>query len=63
MKDRVFLVLAALIVAAAAWSFWHYLGADAWPVLLLLLLLALVSVSADNYRLRRLLRRSGSTPA
>jgi hypothetical protein len=59
MKDRLLLILAALVMAAVAWSFWHYLGQDAWPVLLLL---ALVSVIADNYRLRRTLRQGGSRP-
>jgi hypothetical protein len=50
MKDSVFLVVAAVACSSGAWAFWHYLGSDA---LTSLLILALVSVIADNIRLRR----------
>lgn len=53
MKDRLALVLLGGAGAALAWAFWHYLGSDALSTLLIL---ALVSVGADNLRLRRALR-------
>lgn len=54
MKDRMLLIAGALVCSVLAWSFWHYLGHDA---LSSMLLLALVSVIADNWRLRRALRQ------
>ena len=56
MKDRVQLIAVALASALAAWAFWHFLGADAFDVLVLV---ALICTAADNWRLRRALRRSG----
>ncbi|MES2127106.1 MAG: hypothetical protein V4463_07530 [Pseudomonadota bacterium] len=50
MNDQVRLLMAAIVVAIAAWSFWHYLGTDALNVFSIV---ALVSVAADNVRLRR----------
>lgn len=50
MKDQLALAVSALTVAAIAWAFWHFLGTDAVTVMLLL---ALVGVTADNARLRR----------
>lgn len=54
MKDRILLVAVALICSALTWSFWHYQGENG---LSSMLLLALVSVIADNWRLRRALRQ------
>jgi len=53
MKDGLLLLLTGLVCAAAAWAFWHYLGDDAVAVLMCV---ALVSVVADNIRLRRKLK-------
>jgi hypothetical protein len=53
MKDRVALLLAGLIASGFAWAFWHYLGARAFDVLSTLVMVTLV---ADNIRLRRKLR-------
>jgi len=54
MRDRILLIVGALAGSALAWSFWHYLGQEALNAMLLL---ALVSVIADNWRLRRALRQ------
>lgn len=53
MKDAIALLLAGLVAAGAAWLFWHWLGEQGASVLLMLMLIV---VSADNLRLRRLLR-------
>lgn len=50
IKDRSLLLLAGLILAAAAWAFWHYLGENAFAVLMTITLIALW---IDNRRLRR----------
>lgn len=55
MKNRILLALTALACALAAWAFWHYLDRNAFDVLILL---ALVCAMADNWRLRRALRRA-----
>jgi hypothetical protein len=55
MRDQILLLLSALACALGAWAFWHYLGADAFAVLMSL---ALVSAVADNVRLRRKLRET-----
>jgi len=52
-KDQIWLIFCALGCAAAAWAFWHYLDTHAVSVLALI---ALLSVVADNLRLRRKLR-------
>lgn len=53
MKDNVLLIMTALFCSGLAWAFWHFLGNDALSVLLSI---ALLSVTADNFRLRRKLR-------
>lgn len=55
MKDQILLLLSALACALGAWAFWHFLGTDAFAVLMAL---ALVSAVADNVRLRRKLRET-----
>ncbi len=55
MKDQIWLILCALGCAAVAWAFWHYLDNHAVSVLTLI---AMVSVVADNLRLRRKLREA-----
>lgn len=53
MRDRVLLLIAAGLLAAASWAFWHFLGEDAFTVFSTFILLSLVF---DNLRLRRKLR-------
>lgn len=53
MKDRLLLVIAAVVFATGAWAFWHFLSDDAFAAITLV---ALVGVVADNHRLRRKLR-------
>jgi hypothetical protein len=55
MRDQFWLIVCALGCAAAAWAFWHYLDSHAVNVLALI---AMVSVVADNLRLRRKLREA-----
>lgn len=55
MKDSLALLVTAIVVAIAAWAFWHFLGADALQVFSLL---ATIVLLADNVRLRRRLRES-----
>lgn len=57
MKRPVLLVLTAAIIALASWMFWRYLDDEAFQVLTIVLL---ISVAADNHRLRRQLKRSQS---
>jgi uncharacterized membrane protein YfcA len=53
MKDSIFLLVAGLILAYLGWTIWHYLGDDApWAITTIML----ISVVADNVRLRRQLR-------
>ncbi|HWW70267.1 MAG TPA: hypothetical protein VN089_10030 [Duganella sp.] len=60
MKDDLLLILTALVCAAGAWAFWHYLGEQALGALSTI---ALIALAADNYRLRRRLRQNpGSGP-
>jgi len=54
MKDSIFLVVAASVVAVLAWGFWHNLGTDGFA---LLNTIALVALAGDNFRLRRQLKR------
>lgn len=56
MKDQIWLLLCGLGCAIAAWAYWHYLDTYAAPILILT---ALVSLLADNIRLRRKLRETG----
>lgn len=52
-KDDLLLLLCALLCAALAWAFWHFLGEHGLGVLLTI---ALLGLAFDNYRLRRRLR-------
>lgn len=54
-KDGIVLVLLALVVAALAWGFWYVSGNDGFNVIMIV---ALVALTADNVRLRRQLRAS-----
>lgn len=54
MKDSILLFVTALLMAAIAWAFWHFSGADGFFVLNIIALLVL---AADNVRLRRQLKR------
>jgi hypothetical protein len=56
-KDRLQLICAGGVIATLAWTFWHLLDKDAFPVLSTIMLLFLV---ADNVRLRRQLRRNST---
>lgn len=54
MKDSFSLLLAGVVIAVVAWGFWHFLWADGFAVLNIV---ALVLLVADNFRLRRQLKR------
>ena len=54
-KDRLALLLCVLLCAGMAWVFWYLLEKDGFVVVTIIALLGLL---ADNYRLRRLLRRT-----
>jgi hypothetical protein len=54
MKDAGFLVFAAVACSAGAWAIWHFLGSDA---LTTILILAVISIAADNRRLRKKIER------
>lgn len=56
MKQTAALLLIGLVGAGFAWLFWHWVGEQGAGVLLVLMLIV---VSADNFRLRRLLRAKG----
>jgi hypothetical protein len=47
--------VAALASSLTAWALWHFMGHEALD---LLVLVALVCAVADNWRLRRALRRA-----
>lgn len=53
MKDQILLLISALLIAAASWLFWHFLGQDAYSILLMITALYLFF---DNARLRRILK-------
>ena len=55
IKDNVLLLRCALICAGLAWAFWHFLGQHGLGVLMMI---ALLGLALDNYRLRRRLRRA-----
>jgi len=59
MKDSIILLITAVFMAAVAWAFWSFLGANAFDVLCLL---ALVTLGFDNIRLRKALRNRTSAP-
>lgn len=50
MKDGFLLIVSALVAAILAWSFWYYLGQDAFNVLMIVFLIVLV---VDNVKLRK----------
>jgi hypothetical protein len=54
-RDRILLGVAALASSLTAWALWHFMGHEALD---LLVLVALVCAVADNWRLRRALRRA-----
>jgi hypothetical protein len=60
MSEKILLVLVAAGCSMGAWAFWHLLGNEAMATLAIL---ALVSVTADNIRLRRKLRAYASDSA
>lgn len=53
MKDNIFLLISALVIAALSWFLWHLMGQNASSVLLMATVLFLL---ADNTRLRRILK-------
>jgi hypothetical protein len=58
MKDRFRLILVAGVLAVLAWTFWHYLGKEAFSTLSTCMLIV---VAMDNIRLRRQLRSDAKT--
>ena len=54
MKDSILLLTVALIVAYAAWVFWHYVGLNGFGLISTLIV---VSLAVDNTRLRRELKK------
>jgi membrane protease YdiL (CAAX protease family) len=54
IKDHALLLVCASIIAGLAWAFWHFLGEHGLGVLMMI---ALLGLAFDNYRLRRRLRR------
>lgn len=54
VKDSVLLLAVAVIVAFAAWVFWHYVGLKGIE---LLSTLTIVALAVDNSRLRRELKK------
>ena len=59
LKDQFALLIAALVCAAGAWAFWHFLGADAANILGIVFI---VSLAVDNRRLRAKLRQCPTPP-
>jgi len=59
MKDGLMLLLAGLLCAGVAALFFRFFGNEAFNVIILV---TLVSVLADNARLRRRLRGMGAKP-
>jgi Flp pilus assembly protein TadB len=53
MKDRAYLLIAAIAMSVFAWLYWHFGGKYAVGVLMSFLLVVLV---VDNFQLRRQLR-------
>ncbi len=51
--DKSLLMIVALVCAAIAWAFWHYLGQSAFEVFGLLFVVYLL---AENYTLKQKLR-------
>ena len=57
MKDSILLLTVAVIVAYAAWVFWHYVGLNGFELISTLIV---VSLAVDNTRLRRELKKRGA---
>lgn len=54
MKDSILLLAVAVIVAIAAWVFWHFVGLHGFELLGTLMIVAL---AVENMRLRRELNK------
>lgn len=54
MKDSILLLTVAVIIAYAAWVFWHYVGLNGFELISTLIV---VSLAVDNTRLRRELKK------
>ena len=54
MKDSILLLTVAVIIAYAAWVFWHYVGLNGFELISTLIVVSLV---VDNARLRRELKK------
>jgi hypothetical protein len=50
LKDRTLLLLTAIVGSVLVWAFWHYLGMQAYVILLVIVLGELI---LDNRRLRK----------
>jgi len=59
MKDGLILLITGLLCAAGAALFFRLFGSEAFSVIILV---TLVSVLLDNFRLRRRLREMGAKP-
>ncbi len=57
--DRVALILAAIACALGAWAFYHYTGQWSGPIIMTIVI---VSLFAENHRLRKLLAANGIEP-
>lgn len=53
LRVGVLLLVSGLIAAGAAWAFWHYLGENAFPVLMTVVI---VAQFLENRRLRQRLK-------
>ena len=56
LLDRLLLIVTAVALGAAAWAFYRFTGEWAAPILLTVTFISLI---ADNFRLRKLLRDNG----
>lgn len=59
MKDGLMLLITGLLCAGGAALFFRFFGSDAMSIIMLL---ALVGATVDNFRLRRRLREMGDKP-
>lgn len=57
MRDRLALLLTAVVAAGLSWALFHFAGQDAFQMLTLVFI---VGLAIDNVRLRRRLRRQGA---
>jgi len=53
MKDAIQLLITAVVLAIAAWAFWHFLGQESFGALSTV---GLIVLCVDNIRLRRKLK-------